>query len=181
MYTCWRCATTSYSASVSVDFGEVLSPSPIGTGSGVVATVGDAGSVGCCCCCWAGGWCCWWGVGCICGWAYGRAWVSCCCDGVDGGSVVGGLLMVPQAVWGLASTSPCSSIEFIMETSLAFFSACSTWDRNREEREVKHIQQWQTCFDSPSWEWRGSMTIITMSVYTTVIPDAEANISSPLD
>lgn len=130
MYTCWRCGTTSYSASVSVDFGEVLSPSPIGTGSGVVATVGDAGSVGCCCCCC-------WGIGCICGcgWALGRAWISCCCCCVGGGgSVVSGLLMVPQAVWGLASTSSCSSIEFIMETSLAFFSACSKWDRNREEK-----------------------------------------------
>ncbi len=44
---------TSYSDSVSVDLDEVLSPPRIDTGSGVVATVGEAGSVGCCC--WNGG------------------------------------------------------------------------------------------------------------------------------
>lgn len=39
---------TSYSGSSSADLVAFLSPASAPTGSGVVATVGDAGSVGCC-------------------------------------------------------------------------------------------------------------------------------------
>lgn len=53
-----RPSPTSYSGSVSAVLGDVLSPPAMATGSGVVATVGEAGSVGCCCCCCCCGCCC---------------------------------------------------------------------------------------------------------------------------
>lgn len=138
---------TSYSGSVSAVLGDVLSPPAMATGSGVVATVGEAGSVGCCCCCcccWGGGGGgggaggCWWGCCCCCDccWYWGCCgwlcdWVGgggscCCCCCLEGD---GCLIIESSSRWHSRLWSSRSFMVLPVDISLAFFSA---WNERTE-------------------------------------------------
>ncbi len=157
-----------------MDLDEVLSPPRIDTGSGVVATVGEAGSVGCCC--WNGGGCCWgegWGLRLVWGWAWGCG--GCCCVGGVGGGQSSGTVIMELSLWGSDSTSPWSSIELITDTSFAFFSACNVGNSGTGRGGGKaHVTPVAFLRIAQFSAW---VMVTTQFVYSTLIPRANTNIS----